>query len=272
MAKQYKIRWTNSDTRELGRAVRKFNTKIARLAKQNPSIENILPERVTSKELKEIILTRSDLKREINALERFSKKGAETLVKAPKTSNNVYTTKWQKEELTRRVAIVNRKRKARLKELSKLPAKSRGQELGYTVGQAKEYIGMGRAEEVSLLPMSAFTSSMSGTEIKKKYKSARFQSQTYYYNIKDLRLRDNFIKGITESYNPEDVADVIAAIENMSIEDFIEKFYEEGATMEYASPGKLTDLKLFEYQGYLEGLKSAWIPGYISTAENMPEF
>ena len=269
MAKQYKIRWTAKDTAELSKSIKRFNAKLTRISKKAPSISYLLPEKVSEKELKDLISTRADLKREINALNRFSKRGAEELVKAPKTTNNVYVTKWQKEELSRRVALVNRKRKARLKEFESLPAKSRGQELGYTVGQKRAYIGMGRAEEVSLLPMIVFAPSMSPSEIRMKYKSAREQSKSSYFTEKDYRCKENFLKGIRENYNYEDVKDVIARIEAMDIREFLRVFYEEGATFEFASPDGMSDAKRFEYEGYLDGLKSGWLPGYVSVLEEV---
>ena len=266
MSKQYRIRWKTEDTKELSRVVRNFNAKITRLSKSNPEIKNILPDKVSAKDVRELVNTRSDLKRELNALKRFSRKGAEDIVKAPSTKNDVYITKWQKEELTRRVAIVNRKRRARLSELDVLPAKSRGQELGYTVGQARQYIGMGRIRDVELMPMTAFTSSMTNREIKMRYESAKAQSVSDYFTKRDYDLKENYIKGILQNYNEEDVLDVINKIRNMDIKTFLEVFYEEGATFEFASPtgyagsdNEAYSLKQFEYEGYVESLKSTWL-------------
>lgn len=259
MSKQYKIRWSSNDSKELSRVVRNFNAKITRLTKQNPSLKNILPEKVSAKELKGLINTRSDYRREINALMRFSRRGAEEIVKAPLNENNVYITKWQRTELLRRVSIVNRKRNLRLKELEILPAKSRGEELGYTVGQARQFIGMGRIRDVELMPMRAFTASLTPSEIRMRYKSAIVQSQSDYFTKRDYDLRENYIKGIMENYNESDVIDVINSIKSMDIKSFLEIFYEEGATFEFASPDGTSDLKRYEYDGYVESLKSTWL-------------
>lgn len=258
MAKLYKIRWQDKDIKELNRVVKNFNAKINRVAKANPSIKNLLPEKVSSKELKNLVYTRNDLKRELSALKRFSKKGAEKIVKAP-VSRDLYVTKWQKEELNRRVAIVNRKRKKRKEEIYQLPAKSRGQNIGYTVGQNIEYIGMGTIQDIMLAPMSVFTLTMTPKEVKMKYKSTQVQSQSNYYMSQDEIMRQNYLKGIKTNYNVEDVEDVIKSIENMDIKDFMERFYEEGGTFEGSSPDGFDDLKRYEYEGYVEYLKSAWL-------------
>lgn len=258
MAKYYHIRWQDKDLKELERAVRNFNAKISRLAKSNASLKNVLPEKVSKRELKELINTRSDLIRELNALKRFSKRGAEDLVKAPLNENEVFITKWQKEELNRRVGIINRRRKARALELGKLEATSRGEKLGYTVGQRSDYVGMGSIRDVALQPMKSFTRYLTPKEIRMRYKSTIYQSQSDYYTKRDYELRDNFIKGLLENYNPSDISDIIKNIKQMDIEDFLEKFYQEGATFEFASPDGLNEMKFEEYESYVEALKSTW--------------
>ena len=67
MSKYHKIRWNESDSRELEKAVRNFNAKVTRLAKNNPQNKSALPEKVQVRQLKELINTRNDLKREINS-------------------------------------------------------------------------------------------------------------------------------------------------------------------------------------------------------------
>ena len=161
MPKYHSIKWRDSDTKELSRVVRNYNAKINRLIKKNPQIENVLPEKVTVAQLKELINTRQDLKRELNALKRFSKRGAEEIVIVPNTDYNLKITKWQKTEMNRRVGIINRRRKKRLEDLSNMEMKSRGESLGYK----KSDIGMGKATEVSLTPMNAFTRRMNQADL-----------------------------------------------------------------------------------------------------------
>jgi hypothetical protein len=45
----------------------------------------------------------------------------------------------------------------------------------------------------------------------------------------------------------------------MDIKDFMDIFYEEGATFEFASPDGNSDFKRYEYEGYVEALKSTWL-------------
>ena len=107
MSKQNRINWRDSDKQELKRAVKNFNAKIKRLEKKNPSNKNVLPEKVSVAQMQELINTRQDLNREINALKRFTKRGAEEIVDVPGTDYNLKITKWQRTEMNRRAAIIN---------------------------------------------------------------------------------------------------------------------------------------------------------------------
>lgn len=252
MSKFHKIKWRESDLQELSKTVKNFNAKISRLSKKNPDITVALPEKVKIADLKNLINTRQDLKREINALKRFSKRGAETIVIAEGTEEELKLTKWQRTEMNRRVGIINRKRKARLEQIQNLEMTSRGQALGYTRGQ----LGMGRATEVSLSPMNAFTRRMNRRDLKMKWGAILRESQSDYFTQKDFRLRENFIKALEQNFNTNDIQDVISEINRMDIKDFLQKFEEEGGTLEFAYPPNRE-----QYEAYVNGLKSTWLNG-----------
>lgn len=255
MSKYHKIRWTEQDTKEISRVVKNFNAKVSRLAKSNPEIANILPEKVSTRQLKELINTRQDLNRELNALKRFSKKGSEKIVVVPNTEYELKITKWMQTEMNRRVGIINRRRKQRLDELVNTEMTSRGQKLGYTRGQ----LGMGKATEVALQPMNAFYRTMGNRDLKKRWQSILHQSQSDYFTKKDYQVRDNYIKGLIENYDYENIKDIIQAIEKMDIKDFLKTFEEEGGTFEFASPNGALDLKQAEYEGYESALRATWL-------------
>lgn len=249
MSKYHKINWRESDRAELNRVVKNFNAKINRLAKKNPEIANVLPEKIVISELKELINTRQDLHRELNALKRFSRRGSEQIVVVENNDYNLQTTKWQKTEMNRRVGIINRRRKNRLEELANLEMTSRGESLGYVRGA----IGMGKATEVSLSPMNAFTRRMSQRDLKMKWKAILRESQTDYFTQKDFRLRNNYIKALEQNFNVNDIQDIINTINQMDIKDFLQRFEEEGGTLELAYPPNRE-----QYEGYVNALRSTW--------------
>lgn len=259
MSKQHRIKWRNSDTQELTRAVKNFNAKVNRLLKKDPQLKNVLPQTVKVAELKDLINTRQDLKREINALRRFSKRGAEQVVDAPGTDYNIRITKWQRTEMNRRIGIINKKRNKRLEEIESTEMTSRGEPLGYTRGQ----LGMGPIELAELRPMKAFVRRMRQDDLKYRWKAIQAESQTDYFKDRDFALRENYIKGIKTHYDYERVKDIIKAIEEMDIKDFLNTFYQEGSSFEIPSPewNKIgADIKYNEYLSWENALRSTWLP------------
>ena len=219
MAKQYQIKWREDDVRELNRVVKNFNAKISRLEKSQPEIAAFLPERVSAKELKGLINSRADLNRELNSLKRFSKRGGkqEEIVTVPGTDYDLKLTRWQKNEMARRVGTINRRRANRLEKLQNLEAKSQGESLGYKVGD----VGMGRVRDQALQPMNAFTRTMTQTGAKKKWRSIVKESQLDYFNKSDEIYRNNFIQQLERNFEPEHVEQLIKDLKAMDIERFL---------------------------------------------------
>lgn len=261
MSKRYNIRWKQSDNDDLRKVVKNFNAKISRLEKKHPEMKYALPERVKVKEIRELIQTRTDLERELNALRRFSsERGAEKLVDVPGNKYNLQITKWQKNEMSRRVGVINRKRKSRLDVISDIEMKSRGETLGYTKGQ----IGMGKADEIALKPIKPFTPAMNRRDINKRFRGLKKESQTSYWEIKELRLKQNVIRGIEANYQglfPDEVDEIIDSIENMDFKEFYNRFMSESGEMEIVSPppGSSSDEMM---RINIEALKSTWVPNY----------
>jgi hypothetical protein len=264
LSKQYKIRWSKSDNKELARVVRNFNAKVKRLAENpqrlrnetinelnitNETIKNALPEMTSVKQLKSLINTRQDLKRELNTLKRFTEKGSEELTIVPDTKYNVIVTKWQRKEMGIRTAVINKRRKTRLEKLQRTKMTSRGQELGYTLDQ----IGMGRIEEVSLQPFNAFTRGMQQRDIKYKWGHIMKESQSDYFDKQDYQVKENFLKGLRWNFDFNDVKELIEHIEKMPIDEFLKKFYQEGGTFEWLY------LPEYEEQKYaIEGMNKTY--------------
>lgn len=252
MSRRYNIRWREADEAELKRVVKNFNAKLTRLAKKDPTNKNALPERVSAAQLRDMIETRQDLNRELNALRRFSQKGAEELVDVPENDYNLKMTKWQKKEMKLMEAVANRKRKERRERIADIDMTSRGEDLGYKKGQ----IGMGKAEQVSLDPVRAFTPSMNRRDLQKKYRKLRKEAQSTYWDKRDEVMRTNYIKSLTDNFNPEDINDIVEKIEGMEFEEFRKIFEAEDlSSFELNYPPDSV-----QYQKYLSGLRAIWMP------------
>lgn len=261
MSKQYKIEWNENQLQELKRTVKNFNAKVRRLEKQYDGTNVILPEKVSVKELRELIGTNRDLKRELNSLQRFSKRGAETIETAPISEENLQITKWQRIEMNRRQGIINRKRDIRREQIKEIPMSFGGQPLGYNVGD----VGMGKAEEISLSHTNAFTEKMDKYELKKKFRSLRKHSQSDYFTKSDERLLNNYKEALKETYGEEAVKDILEAIDKMSFNEFYKTFRAEPGAFEFASdiPNDA------DIEAYLEKIESTWIPKKSNVKKSM---
>ena len=257
MSRTHKIRWTDSDYRDLEKAVRNFNAKISRIAKKTPEIEKALPEKASVRELKRIITTRQDLKRHINMLKRFSKRGAETIEIAPGNEYNTKITKWQRIEMNRMKAIVNRQKQIRREAIENLEMTEQGKKLGYTRGQLR----MGHYGEVSLRPIASFNRTMGYTDIQKRFESLLTQSQSGYFTKRDYMVKANYLKGLLTNYEWNDIKDVYEHIDAMDLEEFMLVFEEEGGTFEVISPITWKKLhKKMDYDSYVDAMHSTWLP------------
>lgn len=268
MSKKFKIRWQDNDDRELAKTVKNFNAKISRIEKKNPELKNALPERASVKQLKELINTRQDLKRELNALKRFTdrknvidieydektKKKKYIGIEILESTNDYNTkiTKWQKKEINRRLPFINKRKADRLQALEETEVQSRQQKQGYTRGQ----LGIGKAEMLELSPLEGITPGANEKSIKLKYRSILAQSQSDFYTLKDFRCKANYVKGLYENFNPDEIQDIIDTIEKMPLDDFLQTF---NSDPDAKFSGLYAPNKRKE-QEYANKLRAVWIP------------
>ncbi len=273
MGKQYNIKWSEADEKELKRVVRNYNDKINRLAKKNPKMKNALPDKLYSRdvaELKNSIVTRTDFKRELKALKRFSDRGSEDMfiildsgktIKKEVYDNNpdkyqstykTYLTRWEKNEINRRVPIINKKRAIEKEKIEKIEETIAGKKTGYKKGE----VGMGSNLVNALLPIKGITPGMQNREVKSKTRNLRRQSQAGYFDKKNGILRENYINSLKQYYGSKSDS-LVEHIEELSDEEFLDVFYKERyASMEYASPRGAN--KHIESEN-LTMLKTAWL-------------
>lgn len=250
MSRKYNIRWREADEKELQRVVKNYNAKLSRLAKKNPEMKNALPDRVSAAQLRDMIETRQDLNRELNSLRRFSQKGAEELVEVPDNDYNLKITKWQKDEINRRVAVINRTRKQRLKKMQETEATQGGKKLGYSAAPM-----MGKAETLSLKPIKGFTKYMNRADLKKRFTQLLKESQSGYWNARDERTRQNYIRALLQTFSEGDISEAIKAIEGMDIKEFRKRFESDSGKFETLYPNDRD-----EYVAALNELAAIWTP------------
>lgn len=112
MPRKPNIKWRNIDRVTLSKTVQQFNAKLTRTLKRNPELIDILPDRITIKDVRESIQTRDDFNRAIKSYKRFLKKDATKIVS---NKQGLRTTKWQRNETQYKVNRINQIRRAERK-------------------------------------------------------------------------------------------------------------------------------------------------------------
>lgn len=181
MQKRYNIKWRDTDEKELAKAVRKFNAKRTRLLKQVPELEEFLPPKASTKEIRKSVQTRRDLKNELNALERFMRKGAE---KPIVTKEGIKTTAYEKKEIAIKVRSINQRRAAELKKAA--PSTEKGT--------------MGTIRENNLKPKKYDIDKIKKSDWKNFVESVEKQARDSYFQGKYERYKENFMKGLENAF------------------------------------------------------------------------
>lgn len=249
---QRPIKWREKDEIALKKAVRNFNDKIRRLEKKYKKVEDrkerelllkSLPAKASYKELrKEIIDTRSGFNFEMKSLKSFTntkgKKKPEALVKVPGNKNKLMITNWQLKDMKKRERRANIERKSRLQAILEMPATSRGEELGYTVGELLGYnpdskVGMGDQRLKEYTPINAFTSSQEIRDIRKKSKTLLKETQGSYWDKKGELWRANYTRSLLDELGsvPE-VEEIVEKIRGLPIEEFLAVMYSDPGVQE----------------------------------------
>jgi hypothetical protein len=225
MQRKPNIRWKQGDVERLEREIRRFNSKLKRVKKRNPELENILPNPIKKKDFKESITTRQDLNRELNSLSRFSKSGAEKPITS-KTGNTV--TVWEKKEVGLKVAQINRERTKERKKVEAMETTSRGKETGLKRGE------MGSERLSSLQPKSYNFDKIRGGKEWEKFKSSVNKQATERYKQEQMNnYKMNYLKAISRVFGDygEDLA---RKIKQLPSEVVVDLFYsEQEATIDF---------------------------------------
>ena len=217
MQKQYRLRWKPEDSKNLQRAINRFNRRITKLEKTKPELKGYLPEKASYKWYLDVINTRYDLKREIRTLDKFSKPGMEVLTDV---GDMAKITKWQLSESKRRVAQINKRRAERLEEILKKPKYASGRPLGYTQAQ----FGLASDELRQYEPMSVTSPHPTQIDISMKWRAILKQSSSGYFTASDYQWRENYITSLEENFGSE-ANELVKHIKSMPIGKYLDVVY-----------------------------------------------
>ena len=124
----YKI--SKSSAKELQKAINKFNAKIKRLETVDREID--IPEKESISAIKERVSSKWDLNREIDRLERFTKRNAEELIQ---NKSGVVMSKWEYENLQREQRRLNSRLLREIERYGSTEPTEFGKSVGVTYAQ-----------------------------------------------------------------------------------------------------------------------------------------
>lgn len=207
MPKQYNIKWRDSDTKKLANAVRSYNAKRTRLLKQVPELDEFLPPKASTKEIRAGVKTRRDLENEIKSLKRFLEKGAE---KPIVTKKGVKTTAYEKKELTIKINAINARRRAELEKAA--PSTEKGT--------------MRTIRENNLLPKRKDLENIPKRDWAKFVESVEKQAKDSYSYDKMQRYKENLLKGLNNVFG-EKGRTLIDLASKIPAETLVEMYYND---------------------------------------------
>lgn len=216
MRKQSKIRWRRQDKKDIVNAVRKFNAKLTREIKKNPDIAMFLPARITTDEIRSRIQTRQDFNRELNSLNRFSRKGSTKPIITPQ---GLTTTQWEKNEIGIRVRTINRRRARMLKEAN----------LSHEKGNT--YL----AEEMNLVPKNFNINEITVRNWDKYKKGVFKQSLSNYIRQGYENYKRGYLSSLQDTLSSNEyrqrIAEIVESLDSESV--YKAGFYDPRLAMEF---------------------------------------
>lgn len=172
----------------LKKAVNNFNAKVKRLEKAG----NTNFDRVKIKDIKENIFKASDVRREVNKLKRFSKRGAELESSIKGLSN--YELNEAKINIRIEKARLTRERK----KLLETPFSAGGVPTGYSIGNIKPL----NIQELDSAynRLNNFFKSKEAYEIRQNVKNLAYRTLKSTQYKKELNFKENYLWGLQEAY------------------------------------------------------------------------
>lgn len=252
MSRKPPINWRKTDAEKLNKEVERFNAKIYRTKRAHPEMENILPETIKKADKAKMVeelknAPRSEFNKEIKSLDRFLKKGAEKEI-VSETGNRV--TRWEKNEVSLKVAQINRERTKERKAVENMEATSRGEKIGLKRGE----MGSERLNELKPKKFD-FNKIKGGKEWKRFKASVEKQASPQARNERMEGYKANYIKGLRAAFG-EHADDIISIIEGLPAETVVQTYYsEQEATIEFFYEPQEMETKLDILDGIWTGVQ-----------------
>nr|DAT87872.1 MAG TPA: hypothetical protein [Caudoviricetes sp.] len=184
------IRYDKKINQEINRTIKNFNQKIARLEKQQRDL--ILPEKITKKALKDSVYTRTELKRKLKELQRYSERGIESTLK---TKTGIEISKYELVNIQKESARIKRNLTREIKKMQVAKPKVFGKV------QARTFAEMGDSHYLNIVARRKALEKGKLTKLTKeeyeRYKTLLFKTvknKAYMNKI----FKENYLKMLTD--------------------------------------------------------------------------
>lgn len=216
------IRYDKKLNQEINRTIKNFNQKIVRLQKEN---KQMLPMKVTKRDIKNEVYTRTELYRRLKQLQRFGTRGAEDIIT---TNSGVRLTKYELINLKKESARVKRNLTREINRLKLSKPKVFGKL------QTSTFSEMGDVDYLNLVARrKALDKKISGLtreeyERFKKLVEKTGRNQEYMNNV----FKENYFKMLTDlayyfNYDNKKLDDLKNKLMTLKPNDFLKLFKED---------------------------------------------
>ena len=221
------IRYDKKLNQEINRVIRNYNQKIKRIEKYAESYLYHLPDTISKKTLKQNVYTRTELRRKLAELKRFSERGAE---KSMQLEGGYVLSRFEFENLKRESSRVKRNISREIKRLENEKPTVFGK------SQSKTFAQMGDTYYLNLkAKRQALEKSIQNlkNEEFKKYKEFVYKvgrSQEYQTSL----FRENYKKMLTDlgyytGYNKDKLKELESKLNKLNNRQFYKLFQSEKA-------------------------------------------
>lgn len=216
------IRYDKKLNQEINRVIKNFNQKISRLEKEE---KELLPTKITKKELKQNVYTRNELYRKLKELQRFSKRGAEEIIT---TKGGVRLTKYDIENIKRENARVKRNLTREINRLTVNKPKVFGKVQSATFSQMGDIDYLNLVARRKALEKDINKITPQEYERLKKLIQKTGKNQQYMNSV----FKDNYFEMLTDlgyyfDYDSDKLAELKDKLMNLKPNDFLKLFKDD---------------------------------------------
>ena len=218
------IRYDKKLNQEINKTIRNFNQKITRLEKSERDL--LLPEKITKKELKENVYTRTELRRKLRELQLYSKRNIEETIT---TKGGVTLSRYELTKIKRESSRIKASLTIEINKMQSTSPKVFGKKQATTFAQMGDqyYLNL-QARRKALEKGDIGTLSSEQLKLYKTLLDKTRRNKTYYSNI----FKENYMQMLTDmgyfyGYDKEKLDKLKNTLSSLDSDKFLKLFRDE---------------------------------------------